>query len=154
MSIVGKYRPCSFIIFSKDGMKMGSKEEYIENIKANSTPDMLEHSLQEAMMMVNMILDISEDGKIYTYYQLPGNVSKEEIDKAIEAGELQLAPMEGYMCVDKPYDWKEEDGVFKYDTRQYREVLGEQLTSWDDLKFDGKTVTMSSGMSVFEKIEE
>lgn len=154
MSIIGKYRPCGFAIFSEEGLKMGTKEEYIENIKKHSSPETMEREVQQAMMIVDMIMDVAEDGKIYSYYKIPETASKEEIDAAVAAGEVVMAPIEGYMCVDKPYDWKEEDGVYKYDTRQYREVMGEQLSAWDDLKFDGKTITMSSGMSILEKIEE
>lgn len=156
MSIVGKYRPCSFAIFTENGLKMGTKEEYIENARKHfpADPDEAKHEEGQIMMLVNAILEVCEDGKIYPYFQIPATASKEDIEKAVAAGEIKLASIEGYMCVDKPYDWKEEDGVYKYDTRETREVMGEKLSSWDDLKFDGKTITMSSGLSVYEKIEE
>jgi len=154
MGIVGKYRPCSFAIFTEAGLKMGTAEEYIENVKKHASPDEVDHEVQQTMMLINAIVDVAEDGKIYTYFQIPENIPQDVIDKEIAAGRAKLAPVDGYMCVDKPFDWKEEDGVYKYDTRQTREVLGEQLSSWDDLKFDGKTITMSSGLAVYEKIED
>ena len=154
MSIVGYYRPCSFAIFGEDGLKMGTKEEYIENARKHWSPDEAEHEEQQMMMLVNAIVDVNEDGKIYNYFPIPANTPQEELDKAIAQGYAKLAPVEGYMCFDKPFDWKEEDGVFKYDTREHRELMGEMLSSWDDLKFDGKTITMSSGLAVYEKIEE
>lgn len=154
MGIVGYYRPCSFAIFTEEGLKMGTKEEYIENSRKRWSPDEAEHEEQQMMMLINAIVDVNEDGKIYTYFPIPANASKEELDEAIASGYATLAPIEGYMCFDKPFDWKEEDGVFKYDTREHREVMGEMLSSWDDLKFDEKTITMSSGLAVYEKIEE
>ena len=63
--------------------------------------------------------------------------------------------VENGFCVMKKsdvYDWKEEAGKFLYDTRQEREVLGEKISAWDDLKFDGETVTFADGLAVYEKI--
>lgn len=154
MGIIGTYRPCSFAIFTEEGLKMGSPEEYVENILARCPEEHKEHQKSQTLMMVGSLLKICEDGKIHQYMPLPTGVTKEQLDEAIASGEIVLSDMEGYFICDEPRDWKEEDGVYKYDTGSERVVLGENLSPWDDLKFDGSHITMSEGFVVYEKIED
>lgn len=155
MGIVGIYKASKFLIFNPGSpSKMGTAEEYLEVAKAhwgNMDEAERKHEEQQLNMLLGALVEIKEDGTMMSYCPIPEGVSQEMIDQAIESGEIQLAPIEGYMIVDEPKEWKEEDGVYKYDTRQHREIMGEILSSWDDLKFDGKTITLSDGMSIYEK---
>lgn len=150
MNIVGMYQVSSLLGRSGDSLKMITREERIAEVNA-SDADPREKSQQ--LMTANSRLEICNDGKIYSYAPIPEGVPADQIQAAVDAGQV-LKVKDGYCVFGKGdvYDWKEEDGKFFYDTRQTREILGEAVSPWDDLKFDGTHVTFAEGFVIYEKI--
>ncbi len=150
MDIIGTYQVRTLIGATPDGPRMVTREEYIEAAKSSGNSP---REIMQSIMTANGRLKISEDGKLYALSPIPEGVPEADIQAAVAAGQIVMA--ENGFCVMKKsdvYDWKEEDGKFLYDTRQEREVLGEKISAWDDLKFDGETVTFADGLAVYEKI--
>ena len=58
--------------------------------------------------MIDGQIAVCEDGKLYMLMPLPEGVSKEEVDKAVEAGFIKL--YDG-MMTDDPKVWEERDGA-------------------------------------------
>lgn len=57
--------------------------------------------------MIDGQIAVCEDGKLYMLMPLPEGISKEEVDKAVEAGDIKL---HDGMMTDDPKAWEERDG--------------------------------------------
>ena len=86
-------------------------------------------------------MDFTEDGRVLNLAPLPDGVSQEEIDEAVKAGQIEL--YDGYMKLTE-YNWKTENGKNYLDTRIKGEVLGEEVSPWEEISVvDGRMETMT-----------
>lgn len=82
---------------------MNSPMTYIDETDEEAVAD----EIKERKRTVGTILEICEDGKIYVLMPLPEDVSKEEVEAAVNAGVIKVR--DG-MMTDEPCTWQEREG--------------------------------------------
>ena len=122
MSLVGRWKIVEAIRFNEN-----FEQEWVpvETILADEDLDPQDKS------MYSSVMDFTEDGRVLNLAPLPEGVSQEEIDEAVKAGQIEL--YDGYMKLTE-YNWKTENGKYYFDTHIKGEVLGEEVSSWAELK--------------------
>lgn len=79
-----------------------------------------------------------EDGTVLSLLPLPEGITEEMV--LADGGEM----FEGMLLLEKRENaWKEEEGKLWMDSGEYREVLGEVLSSFDELVFEGDTLVLT-----------
>ena len=92
------------------------------------------------LLFLNTIVVFEEDGSMCMMSPLPEDVTQEEIDEAVAAGEIALK--DGMMVTGENH-WKVEDGKNMADTGGEGEVLGEKVGPWEEIKeIDDNTVEL------------
>lgn len=124
MDLIGKWKLHSMLTY--DGGESGPAYAPIEDIIAKH-PDM-----DDYRRMAEGGIDINEDGHIYYLMKVPEGFSEEELKAAIEEEGLSLSD-NGMLIVDSQ-EWKTEGDKVMYDTGIHGEVLGEEVSSWAELK--------------------
>ncbi len=145
--IVGSYRVIKSLNYFGDEIKLATKEEIAESAKkANSDID-----IKEVLDIFDLVVEFTADHKIRQWMKIPENLSEATIKEALESGEI-LAAKDGRFITTEQ-QWKCLDGKFYYDTGEQREVFGEMVSSWDEIKpnEDG-TIPFSSGLILIERI--
>ena len=89
----------------------------------------VEDEIAERKRMTEIILDVCEDGKIYTLMPIPEGATKEEIDDAVKSGEFALH--DGLLCFAEVLEWEERNGEFWYNTGVEGEIFGEKADPWE-----------------------
>ena len=111
MSYVGNWVFHSIgMVNDSDEMVFLSAEEYLKAPMTyidESDEEAVADELKERRNMIGGQIAVCEDGKLYMLMPLPEGVSKEEVDKAVEAGVIKL--YDG-MITDDPKAWEERDG--------------------------------------------
>ena len=111
MSYVGKWVFHSIgMVNDSDEVVFLSAEEYLKAPMPyvdESDEEAVADELKERRNMIGGQIAVCEDGKLYMLMPLPEGVSKEEVDKAVEAGVIKL--YDG-MITDDPKAWEERDG--------------------------------------------
>ncbi len=111
MSYVGKWVFHSIgMVNDSDEVEFLSAEEYLKAPMPyidESDEEAVADELKERRNMIGGQIAVCEDGKLYMLMPLPEGVSKEEVDKAVEAGVIKL--YDG-MITDDPKAWEERDG--------------------------------------------
>lgn len=102
---------------------LNSPMPYVDETDEEAVAD----EMRERKTMVGTVVKICEDGKLYLLSPLPEGVSKEEVDKAVQAGMFTL--VDGMMA-DRPMAWEERNGELWYDTGIEGEVFGEKADTW------------------------
>ena len=102
---------------------LASPMPYVDESDEEAVADEMKERKQTAAMQ----LSVCENGLMYMLMPLPEGVTKEEVDAAVEAGEIIL--IDGCMS-QAPMKWEERDGAFWIDTGIEGEVLGEAADSW------------------------
>lgn len=112
MSYVGKWKfhsigtvddnTCERIWLNEEEY-INSPMPYIDETDEEAVAD----EMKERKKTVGMILDVCEDGKLYVLMPLPDGVSKEEVEKAVNAGVIKVR--DG-MMTDDPFVWEERNG--------------------------------------------
>lgn len=137
--IIGKWKVSKAMVFNQKTMKLElATWEEAQKI----LPKMGKRELQEYGMMFNALYDFTAEGKCISLLPIPESASKEDIDAAVAAGEIKLADIEGYFLDEAVKDWKVEDGKYLLDSGEHREVLGEVLSSFDEIKLEGDTMVL------------
>lgn len=150
MNLEGLYEVYSQTAYFEDVPRMISKDERIKMInESNADP----REKQQELMVVNGRLKITDDHKIYTLSPIPEGVPESAIKAAVDAGQITLEEDNYCFMGGNVYDWKEENGTFLYDTKETREIGGEEISPWDDLKFDGTKLSFASGLVIYTKIK-
>lgn len=143
MSIIGKWKSSEVRVYDDEASKFVFKpvDQYIkeEAERDNDVSDMF-----------RSYYDIRNDGFIYICQPIPEGVSEEELKEALDSGAVTLCD-DGNVCLEKK-PWKEEDGKIKYDTGVHGEVLGEEISPWDEIKVldDGRLEIMFTILERFE----
>ena len=111
MSYVGKWVFHSIgMVNDSDEVEFLSAEEYLKAPMLyidESDEEAVADELKDRRNMIGGQIAVCEDGKLYMLMPLPEGVSKEEVDKAVEAGVIKL--YDG-MITDDPKAWEERDG--------------------------------------------
>ena len=111
MSYVGKWVFHSIgMVNDSDEVVFLSAEEYLKAPMPyidESDEEAVADELKERRKMIGGQIAVCEDGKRYMLMPLPEGVSKEEVDKAVKAGEIKL--YDG-MMTDDPKAWEERNG--------------------------------------------
>lgn len=111
MSYVGKWVFHSIgMVNDSDEVEFLSAEEYLKAPMPyidESDEEAVADELKDRRNMIGGQIAVCEDGKLYMLMPLPEGVSKEEVDKAVEAGVIKL--YDG-MITDDPKAWEERDG--------------------------------------------
>lgn len=136
MEIIGKYKVAKALFPVNDELGFFTREEILADLeKRLASGEADAHDAKETTMIVNSLIEFTEDYQVKTWMELPEGLSQKEIDKAVKAGYIREMK-DGYFLGDENKTWKEEDGKFFYDTKQKREIDGQKLSSWDEIKFD------------------
>ena len=91
--------------------------------------------------MYSSVLDFTEDSRVLNLSPIPEDLSQEELDEVIENCEYEL--YEGYIKLTE-YRWKTENGKYYLDTNIQGEVLGEEVSPWEEISVvDGIMETMT-----------
>ena len=86
-----------------------SSMPYIDETDEEAVSD----ELRDRKNMIGMQIEICDDGNLYILMPLPEGVTKEEVDAAVESGEISLR---GDMIANGPEQWEERNGVLWYTT--------------------------------------
>ena len=122
MSLVGRWKIVEAIHYNE---KFEPEWAPIEEILAD------EELEPEDKIMYSSFMDFTEDGRVLNLAPIPEELSQEDIDEAVKSGEMEL--YDGYIKLSE-YRWKAEDGKYYFDTHIKGEVLGEEVSSWAELK--------------------
>lgn len=115
---------------------MNSPMPYIDEKDEEAVAD----EMKEREKTVGMLLDVCEDGKLYVLMPLPEGVSKEEVEKAVNAGVIKVR--DGMMTED-PFVWEERNGELWVDMGMSDE--------FQQFSGDGKYLTMA--ITRFERLQ-
>lgn len=152
MELIGRYRIAKMISFIDDKMGYFTREEIMDAMqKRVAAGEEDQHEADQLSMIFDGIVEFTEDFKVKTWFKIPEGISEEELQQAVESGEVGEIS-DGYFLDSKVKNWKEEDGKFFYDTEQQRELLGEPISSWDELVPDANGLLDFGGMMKLEKI--
>ena len=121
MDLIGRWKIVEAIRFDEN-----FKPEWasIEEILAD------EELEPEDKIMYSSFMEFTEDGRVLNLSPIPEDLSQEEIDEVIESGEYEL--YEGYIKLTE-YRWKTENGKYYLDTNIQGEVLGEEVSPWEEI---------------------
>ena len=121
MDLIGRWKVVEAIRFDEN-----FKPEWasIEEILAD------EELEPEDKIMYSSFMEFTEDGRVLNLSPIPEDLSQEEIDEVIESGEYEL--YEGYIKLTE-YRWKTENGKYYLDTNIQGEVLGEEVSPWEEI---------------------
>lgn len=131
MTYIGKWKFHSVMTFDDNDMPVYlTPEEYLNSPMPyvdETDEEAVADEMRERRRMIDTMIKICEDGKLYMLSPLPEGVSQEEVDKAVSAGVIKL--VDGAMA-DDPKCWELRDGEFWFDTGIEGEVYDEEVSSW------------------------
>ena len=111
MSYVGKWVFHSIGMMNEnDEIVFMNAEDYLKSPMPyvdESDEEAVADELKERRLMISSNIAVCEDGKLYMLTPIPEGVSKEEVDQAVEAGDIKL--YDG-MMTDEPKAWEEREG--------------------------------------------
>lgn len=122
MDLIGKWQVVEVMQFDEEKGMIWTK---VSDLLAREDAD------EEALMLAKTIFLFEENGSLTMLSPLPEDVSQEEIDEAVAAGEISLR--DGQMVTGENH-WKLEDGKLFADTGAEGEVLGEKVGPWEEIK--------------------
>lgn len=122
MNVIGKWKISESMSYDDNGKQVWRT---VEEIAADPETDPFD------LEMFNSIFIFSEDGFVRTIVALPEDTPQEEIDAAVETGEIELYEP-GFIAMEKT-PWKEENGKFFFDSGVEGEVLGEETDPWTEI---------------------
>ena len=96
---------------------------YIDETDEEAVAD----EIKERKQLTGSCIEVCNDGSLYMLMPVPERVTKEEIDEAVKAGEVNLR--DG-MIFDRPMKWEERDGKLWFDTGIEGEVFDEEADTW------------------------
>ena len=121
MNLEGIWVIKEMICFGDEGAYWRTAQDYLND-------ETMDDSLKQPLFCKYLF---DTDGMFKVLAPIPPNVPKEEIEKAVAAGEVQLYD-EKNMIVEQQA-WKEENGKFYHDTGIQGEVLGEKVSPWMEI---------------------
>ena len=123
MNVLGTWKIAAVYTFDADFNK--ELKPVGEVLDAPETDD-------DMRMMLTAEYEFCDDGSLLVKALLPENISREEIDEAVEAGEITLCGDDRFMI--ESYEWKEEDGKILFDSGIEGEAFGEKTSPWEEIE--------------------
>ena len=137
MNIIGKWKVKKIGVFQPDfSIKMLTPQE-IEALEDFE-------DAEEYLNMASAIVEFLPDGTMNTLFP----VTKELEEQLIAEGKEIV---DGFGIMDTT-TWKEENGEYFYDTKIKGEILGEKVSSFEKLVFEGDCIVVSQ--MLLEKLEQ
>lgn len=129
MNVIGTWKIAEVYTFDEDFNKVLKTVDEVMNDPETDG---------DTRMTLTADFEFCDDGMLYVKALLPEGISQEEIDEAVAAGEITLCG-EGRFILGS-HEWKEEDGKLLYNSGIQGEVLGEEVSPWEELEQteDGK----------------
>ncbi|MBQ7974989.1 MAG: hypothetical protein IJ300_04810 [Clostridia bacterium] len=131
MNYIGKWRFHSIGVINESGeLTYMSAEEYLNSPMPyidESDEDAAKDEIKERKQIIGGCVEICENGKLYMLMQLPEDVSQEEVDAAVAAGEISLR--NGMLC-SGVVPWEERNGELWFDSGIEGEAFGEATDTW------------------------
>lgn len=93
-----------------------------------------EDEKKETLMLFSAETEFCGGGTVKTWFPIPEGTSEEEIREALKSGEISEVK-DGKMLAEEK-KWEEKDDGVYLDSGEYREALGERLSSLDKLELD------------------
>lgn len=94
MNYAGKWVFHSVITFNEENEKiMMSPEEYLNSPMEyidETDPEAVADELRERNQLIRSQVAVTEDGKLYMLMPIPEGVTQEQVDAAVESGEINL----------------------------------------------------------------
>ena len=142
MNIIGDWKIKKVLSFGDSGMCYKPAEEV-----AAENPDMAS--------LLGLILRFYEDGTYISMMPLPEGIDIEEAKKEIaeKGGDGPILIDDRYFA-DKPKEWKEEDGVVKYNTGGNGTILDKPVDPWVPVEFDEDGLFSYLGLYKLGKVED
>ncbi len=124
MNIVGKWNIAALMTFNEQSS--GLEWRTAENIMAD------ENAEDDMKRLLTASYIFKEDGKVLVIMPIPADASKEDVDEILAEGEIKLYDEHTMLLEEKA--WKEENGKLFFDTGEKGDVLGEEVSSWKEIK--------------------
>lgn len=150
--IVGKYIPVKVMTMIGDDFGLFTEEEVradlTKKIDAGKTD---EEEAAEMMNLFTTIVEFTADHRMLTWSKIPDDVSDEDIQEAINSGEIGEV-VDRHFCADEKA-WKFVNGVYYYDSGESGTAFGEEISPWKEITFDENGyLPFQSGMILLKKI--
>lgn len=135
MNIIGKWKVKELLIPTRNGMVSYTSDNPPEGDIA-----------EEAVMLLNNIIEFTEDGMMNTLMRVPED--KLELAKSQGA----VIDEDGYAAIEQT-TWKEQDGKFLYDTKVKGEVMGVEVDSFSEIPITEEgCLVISYGTMILERM--
>ena len=135
MNIIGKWKVKELLIPTRNGMISYTSDNPPEGDIA-----------EEAVMLLNNIIEFTEDGMMNTLMRVPED--KLELAKSQGA----VIDEDGYAAIEQT-TWKEQDGKFFYDTKVKGEVMGVEVDSFSEIPITEEgCLVISYGTMILERV--
>lgn len=130
MKFIGIWRFHSIGVMGDDALTYMNGEEYLASPMSyidESDDEAVESELRARKMLISSCVEICEDGMLYILLPLPEEATQEEIDEAVESGDIALRHN---MMTTQAMAWEIRDGELWYNSGIEGEVFGEKADSW------------------------
>lgn len=135
MNIIGKWKVKELLIPTGNGMVSYTSDNPPEGDIA-----------EEAVMLLNNIIEFTEDGMMNTLMRVP----EDKIELAKSQG--AVIDEDGYAAIEQT-TWKEQDGKFFYDTNVKGEVMGVEVDPFSEIPITEEgCLVISYGTMILERV--
>lgn len=135
MNIIGKWKVKELLLPTSNGMVSYTSDNPPEGEIA-----------EEAVMLLNNIIEFTEDGMMNTLMRVPED--KLELAKSQGA----VIDEDGYAAIEQT-TWKEQDGKFFYDTNVKGEVMGVEVDPFSEIPITEEgCLVISYGTMILERV--
>ncbi|MBQ9848240.1 MAG: hypothetical protein IJO64_04180 [Clostridia bacterium] len=127
MSFIGDWKFHSMGTLGENGLEYMNAEEYLNSPMQyidETDAEAVAQELLERKSVIGTIMRFCESGEFYMLIPLPEGVSQEDIDAAVESGEINL--LDG-MMYEKVLSWEERDGELYCDLGIEGEIFDEPV---------------------------
>lgn len=135
MNIIGKWKVKELLLPTSNGMVSYTSDNPPEGDIA-----------EEAVMLLNNIIEFTEDGMMNTLMRVP----EDKIELAKSQG--AVIDEDGYAAIEQT-TWKEQDGKFFYDTNVKGEVMGVEVDPFSEIPITEEgCLVISYGTMILERV--
>lgn len=123
MSIIGSWKIDELLQLDED-----FNEKWVKAADILADPETDPSDAQS----LSLIHNFGEDGTLRIAMDIPEDISKEEVDEIVASGEMKLYGDNQFLL--EEHEWKEENGVFTYNTGAKLEIFDEEVSSWETIE--------------------
>ena len=151
--IAGLYEVAKTMAVVGGEFDLFSKEEVAAELdRKKAAGEIDDSSYTMSMQGFGICVEFTKSHQVVQWMPVPAGVSEEQINAALESGQILDFNGEAIAMSKKP--WKYLNGKYWYDTGEQRELFGEKQSSWDELKFDEEGLLEFGGMMKLRKKTE